>query len=273
MSSFPIRLTSLPDSSQPYPVLPPPVPFATNHQSLALNPSPSLCPHSADSAGNPSDGAATLPQQHVELRAANSAVHRISALALASSATLGPVSVHSARSRSASIPHSKASVEPGLFPSTVHRIFWSLQQPCFPLFAPRCQCHSRRSLSPIRDRWASVVKMSKKSLFLTFQRSSTENTNATGRGRTADLTSAKLNDLRGGGNVPRLQGPETLGRPSEGHIHDNSSSSTAVSNGMTNKLCVQRRQRSHLRSTCARRRSCPKYVFERQWQPAEWRRR
>ena len=66
-----------------------------------------------------------------------------------------------------------------------------------------------------------------------FQKSSTANNNNTaGHGQTVDLATAKLNKLYGGGgNVPRLDGPEKFCRTSKGHINDGSSGS---SNGMTN---------------------------------------
>ena len=38
-----------------------------------------------------------------------------------------------------------------------------------------------------------------------------------------DLASAKLNDIYGGGNVPRLNGPEKFRRSSKGHMHDTTS--------------------------------------------------
>jgi hypothetical protein len=54
-----VELTIRPDSSQSCPVPHPSAPYnasATNHQALALNPSPSfLSTHTADSVGNPSD--------------------------------------------------------------------------------------------------------------------------------------------------------------------------------------------------------------------------
>ena len=59
---------------------------ATNHQSLAFDSSAFLSPDSANSVGNPSDGAATLAQQRAKLKATSNAAHRISASALASSA-------------------------------------------------------------------------------------------------------------------------------------------------------------------------------------------
>jgi hypothetical protein len=81
------------------------------------------------------------------------------------------------------------------------------------------------------DSWASMVNTP---LLPMFQKSSTANNNATGHGQTVDLAAAKLNDLYGGGNVPRLDGPEKFRRSSKGHVHDNSGSSTAVNNGVTN---------------------------------------
>jgi hypothetical protein len=50
------------------------------------------------------------------------------------------------------------------------------------------------------------------------------NNNATSHGQTVDLAGAKLNDLYGGGNVPRLNGPEKFRRSSKTHLHDNSGS-------------------------------------------------
>lgn len=61
------------------------------------------------------------------------------------------------------------------------------------------------------------------------------NNNATNHGQTVDLAATKSNDLYGGGNVPRLDGPKKFRWSSKGHMYDNSSgNSTAVNNGVTN---------------------------------------
>ena len=86
-------------------------------------------------------------------------------------------------------------------------------------------------LSPVVcDNWASMVNTP---LLPMFQKTLMANNDATGQ--TVDLAAAKLNDLYGGGgNVPRLDGPDKLRRPSKGHVHDSSSGSTAVNNGVPN---------------------------------------
>ena len=61
------------------------------------------------------------------------------------------------------------------------------------------------------------------------------NNNATNHGQTVDLATAKLSDLYGAGNVPRLDGTEKFRRSSKGHTHDNTNGgSTAIHNGVTN---------------------------------------
>jgi hypothetical protein len=66
-----------------------------------------------------------------------------------------------------------------------------------------------------------------------FQKASTANNNATSHGQTVDLATAKLNNLYGCGNVPCINGPEKFSWSSNSHMHDNSGSSTAVNNGVT----------------------------------------
>ena len=93
-------------------------------------------------------------------------------------------------------------------------------------------------LSPaMGDSWASMVNTP---LLPMFQKPSSSavnnnNNNATSHGQTVDLATAKLNDLYGAGNVPRLDGPEKFRRSSKGHMHDNTSGGpTTVNNGVTN---------------------------------------
>ena len=87
------------------------------------------------------------------------------------------------------------------------------------------------------ENWASMVNTP---LLPMFQKPSSSavnnnNNNATSHGQTVDLATAKLNDLYGAGNVPRLDGPEKFRRSSKGHMHDNTSGGpTAVNNGVTN---------------------------------------
>ncbi|KAH8987214.1 hypothetical protein EDB86DRAFT_3245840 [Lactarius hatsudake] len=81
-------------------------------------------------------------------------------------------------------------------------------------------------LSPaVGDSWANMVNTP---LLPIFQKTSSNNSND---GQAVDLAVAKLNDLYGSSNVPRLDGPEKFRRPSKGHIHDGSSGSN---NGVTN---------------------------------------
>jgi hypothetical protein len=87
------------------------------------------------------------------------------------------------------------------------------------------------------DSWASMVNTP---LLPIFQKSSTANNNVTNHGQTVDLATAKLNDLYGGSDVPRLDGPEKFRRSSKGHVHDNSGSSTAVNNCVTNNGSIRR---------------------------------
>ena len=61
------------------------------------------------------------------------------------------------------------------------------------------------------------------------------NNNATSHGQTVDLTTAKLNDLYGGGNIPLLDGSEKFRWFSKGHMHDNTSAPRpALNTGVTN---------------------------------------
>ena len=61
------------------------------------------------------------------------------------------------------------------------------------------------------------------------------NNNATSHGQTVDLTTVKLNDLYGGGNIPLLDGSEKFPWFSKGHMHDNTSAPRpAVNTGVTN---------------------------------------
>ncbi|KAH8981837.1 hypothetical protein EDB86DRAFT_3066593 [Lactarius hatsudake] len=82
-----------------------------------------------------------------------------------------------------------------------------------------------------RGTWAEVLgqaSMVNTPLLPMFQKTSSNNSND---GQTVDLAAAKLNDLYGSSNVPRLDGPDKFRRPSKGHMHDGSSGSN---NGVTN---------------------------------------
>ena len=72
-------------------------------------------------------------------------------------------------------------------------------------------------LSPaMGDGWASMVNTPLLPMFQKPSSSAVNNNNATNHVQTFDLTTAKLNDLYGGGNVPRLDGPEKFRRFSQG---------------------------------------------------------
>ena len=96
--------------------------------------------------------------------------------------------------------------------------------PCSDGGTPPCGLYG---LSPVvGDGWASMVNMP---VLPMFRKSSMANSNATG-----DLAAAKLNNLYGGGgNVPRLDGPDKFRRSSKGHVHDSSNGSN---NGVTNNV-------------------------------------
>ncbi|KAH9020228.1 hypothetical protein EDB85DRAFT_2278822 [Lactarius pseudohatsudake] len=179
---------------------------ATNCQSLAFNSSFCfLSPDTANTVGNLGDAAATLAQQRAKLKAAGNAAYRISSPALVSSgerSTWGGVLgqstdfLVSAGSAFRSL-HPDGDVSPG----------------------------GLGGLSPVvGDSWASMVNTP---LLPMFQKTSSNNHNA----RTVDFAAAKLNDLYGSSNVPRLDGPDKFRRPSKSHIHDSSSGSN---NGVTN---------------------------------------
>ncbi|KAH8984727.1 hypothetical protein EDB92DRAFT_1950555 [Lactarius akahatsu] len=96
-----------------------------------------------------------------------------------------------------------------VIPSAEYRLFWSLRWLCLPL--PDGGGLDR--LSPVvGDGWANM-KMS-----------------SNNNGQIVDLAAAKLNDLYGSSNVPRLDGPDKFRRPSKGHIGDSSNGSN---NGVT----------------------------------------
>ena len=210
---------------------------ATNRQSLAFDSSSSfLSPDAANAVGNPSDAAATLAQQRAKLKAAGNAAHRISAPALASSvgergAWAGVGSLGQVAERDNS-PTQEISVEPRS--SRPQSTDFSGLSAGSAFRSPRpdggAPPGGLDGLSPVvGDSWASMVNTP---LLPMFQKSSTANNNAAGHTQTVDLAAAKLNDLYGGGgNVPRLDGPDKFRRPSKGHVHDSSNGSN---NGVTN---------------------------------------
>src|SRR6266702_185680 len=71
-----------------------------------------------------------------------------------------------------------------------------------------------------------------------FQMTSTSN-DAVGLAHMVDLAAAKLSDLYGGGgNVPRLDGPEKFCRALKGYVHDTGSSSPAITATMARQTIV-----------------------------------
>ncbi|KAH9012271.1 hypothetical protein EDB85DRAFT_2223714 [Lactarius pseudohatsudake] len=179
----------------------------TNRQSLAFDTSSSfLSPDTANTVGNPSDTAATLAQQRAKLKTAGNAAHRISTPALASSGERGTwAGVLGQVAERDNSPTQEIYVEPRSF-------------------RPQSTDFSGLSagsafLSSLPDGGGldrlSPVKMS------------SNNNN----GQTVDFAAAKLNDLYGSSNVPRLDGPDKFRWPSKGHVGDSTSGSN---NGVTN---------------------------------------
>ena len=65
--------------------------------------------------------------------------------------------------------------------------------------------------------WASMVNTPLLPMFRKPSSSAVNNnSNATSHGQTVDLATAKLNDLYGGGNIPRFDGPEKFRWSSKG---------------------------------------------------------
>jgi hypothetical protein len=122
----------------------------------------------------------------------------------------GPASVHSARSRIAiTLPHK-------IFPSSIGgpvRASTSLASPAALISAlPSPDGSASRQTTPaMSDSWASIVNTP---LLPMFRKSSPANNSATSHGQIVGLAATKLNDLYGGGNVPRLDGPEKFPRSS-----------------------------------------------------------
>ncbi|KAF8268548.1 hypothetical protein EI94DRAFT_1146404 [Lactarius quietus] len=209
----------------------------TNRQSLAFDSSSSfLSPDAANNVGNPSDAAATLAQQRAKLKAANNASHRISAPALASAverSNWAGVSLGQVAERDNSPTQDISVVEPRSSRPQSTDFSGLSGSPAFSR-SPRPDSNAALDgLSPaIGDSWASMVNTP---LLPMFQKSSAANNNNTAHGQTVDLATSKLNDLYGaGGNVPRLDGPEKFRRSSKGNMHDGSSGSSTVNNGIPN---------------------------------------
>jgi hypothetical protein len=203
---------------------------ATNRQSLAFDSSSSfLSPDAANALGNSSDAAATLAQQRAKLKAGNAA-HRISAPALASSVgergTWAGVSSLGQVAERDNSPTQEISIEPRSSRPQSTDFSGLSAGSAFRSPRPEAAPGGLDGLSPaVGDSWASMVNTP---LLPMFQKS----TAATGHTQTVDLATAKLNDLYGGGgNVPRLDGPEKFRRSSKGNVHDGSNGSN---NGMTN---------------------------------------
>ncbi len=210
---------------------------ATNRQSLVFDSSSTfLSRDAANSLGNSSDAAATLAQQRAKLKAASNAAHRISAPALASSGDRGTWagSLGQVAERDDS-PIQELSLEPKS--SRPQSTDFSGLSAGSAVLSPRSDGGPApgglNGLSPIvGDSWASMVNTP---LLPMFQKGFNANNNATGPGQTVDLAAAKLNDLYGtGGSVPHLDGPEKFRRPLKSHMHDGTSSPTAVHNGISN---------------------------------------
>ena len=215
---------------------------ASNFQSLAFSSAfPFLSPDSSNSVGNPSDNAATLAQQRAKLKAASNAAHRISVPALASSGVgergtwAGISSLGQVAERDNS-PTLDMTVETrSSRPQSTD--FSALSgSPAFRSPRPDGGVSSLDGLSPaMGDSWASMVNMHPLPMFQKPSSPAVNNNNPTSHGQTVDLATAKLNDLYGAGNVPRLGGPEKFSRSSKGHMRDNTSGGpTTVNNSVTN---------------------------------------
>ncbi|KAI9507782.1 hypothetical protein F5148DRAFT_956481, partial [Russula earlei] len=210
-----------------------------NRQSLAFDPTSSfLSPDTANGVTNPSDAAATLAQQRAKLKAANNAVHRISAPALASSAGergtwAGASSLGQVAERDSS-PTQEITVESKS--SRPQSTDFSVLPSVLPVpDGVASGGAGLDTLSPaVGDSWASMVNTP---LLPMFQKTSTTNNGGPGSTQTVDLATAKLTDLYGGATVPRLDGPEKFRRTSKGHTPDSggsNSSNTAVTSGSSN---------------------------------------
>ncbi|KAH9024802.1 hypothetical protein EDB85DRAFT_2179998 [Lactarius pseudohatsudake] len=189
----------------------------------------STMPDAANTVGNPSDAAATLAQQRAKLKAAGNAAHRISAPALASSRERGTWAgvLGQVAERDNSLTQ-EISMEPRS--SRPQSTDFSGLSAGSAFRSPRADGGTAPGgldgLSPaVGDSWASMVNTPPLPMF---QKTSSNNNNNC---QTVDLAAAKLNDLYGSSNVPRLDGPDKFRRPSKGHIHDGSSGSN---NGVTN---------------------------------------
>ncbi|KAH8984732.1 hypothetical protein EDB92DRAFT_2117006 [Lactarius akahatsu] len=197
---------------------------ATNRQSLALSSSPSfLFPDTANTISNPSDAVAMLTQQRAKLKAAGTAGYRISAPALTSSGERGTWAGVLGQVAERDSSHTRDICWTQVIPSSEHRLLWPLRWLCLPLPA------------------ASIVNTP---LLPMFPKTSPNNNNT---GQTVDLAAAKLNDLYGSSNVPRLDGPDKFHRPSKGHVHVHDNS-----NGFQQWGDQQRRVRPALSNTSSR---------------------
>ncbi|KAI9436701.1 hypothetical protein H4582DRAFT_2099755 [Lactarius indigo] len=192
----------------------------TNRQSPAFDSSSSfLSPDTANTVGNLSDAASTLAQQHTELKAAGNAAHRISALALVSSGERGTWAGVLGQAAESSRPQSTDFS--GLSAGSAFR---------FPRPDGSAAPGSLDGLSPVvGDSWTNMVNTP---LLSMFQKTSSNNNN--NAGQTVDLAPAKLNDVYGSSNDPRLDSTDKFRQPSKGHIHDNGSGSNngVINNGV-----------------------------------------
>ena len=201
---------------------------ASNFQSLAFSSSsPFLSPDSSNSVGNPSDVAATLAQQHAKLKAASNAAHRISAPALASNGagergTWAGVSSLGQVAESDNSPALDMTVETRSSRPQSTGFFALSGSPAFRSPRPDGGVASLDGLSPaMGDSWVGMVNTPLLPMFqkTVVVRSEQQQRHDTSHGQTVDLATAKLNDLYGAGNVPRLDGLEKSRRSSEGHVN------------------------------------------------------
>ena len=182
-------------------------------------------------ADNLSDAGTTLAQQRAELKATDNAAHRISTPVLTSAVERSywtHISLGQVAKREISLPQ-VISVEPRSSRPQSTDFSRLSGSPAFR--SPRPGGSAPSIPSPaISDIWASMVNTPFLPLF---QKLSTANNNPTSHGQTVDLAGAESSDLcdGGGGNVPRLNGPEKIRWPSKCQMHDGSSGST--NNGVT----------------------------------------
>ncbi|KAI9430990.1 hypothetical protein H4582DRAFT_2063241 [Lactarius indigo] len=178
----------------------------TNCHSLAFDSSSSfLSPDTANIVGNPSDAAATFAQQRVKFKATGNTTHRISVpvFTLSEHGTWADVLGQVAE-------RDNSSTQDIRRPRSSHpqSTGFSGLSPGFAFCSPR----SDGGGAPGNlDRPSPVVGYSWASM---------------------STLRPLMNDLRCNSNVPHLDSLDKFRRPSEGHVHDSNSGSTAVNNGV-----------------------------------------